>query len=221
MIPLRSDRSPDRIPNSFLIFLGIYLLLDLLSRLWPGTRLEFLGTIAFMPSDPKRPLGFLSFLFFPHFFSLLVNLLFAYVFGPYIWQSRKVWGFLLMGLSGVGLALSVFARIHPLSPAPILCPEAFFATILGAYMRRDIWGNVSSLVLGIGWLRIYSVPSYVLLFFWFFYLMLANLSLSEPFSSSPMLYSLAGVAFLWGFGLESILGGSASESPPAQSRDPD
>lgn len=206
MLPLRSDRSPDRIPTSLIIFLSGFVVLDIVSRLWPGGRLDFLAQVAFLPADAGEPRGFLSFLFFPHPFSLAVNLLFAYVFSPVFWTSGvgilKYFG---VGLSGVIVSLLFFAKIHPFSPAPILCPEAFFGAILGAYMRRDIWGNVSTLVVGFVWLRVYAVPSYVLLFFWFFYLLIGNLFLPEPFSSSPMLYSLSGVAFLWGFAVESVL----------------
>jgi len=70
-------------------------------------------------------------------------------------------------------------------------------------MRRGIWDTTSTFVIGPGWARVYDVPSYVLLFFWFFYLMIGHLFLTPPFSDAPMLYLLPFVAFLWGFGVES------------------
>jgi hypothetical protein len=77
---------------------------------------------------------------------------------------------------------------------------------LGAYMRRDIWGTVNTLVVGLGWIRVLEVPSYVQLFFWFFYQLISNLMMPEQFANTPMPYFIGFSGFLFGFVFDSLWG---------------
>jgi hypothetical protein len=60
------------------------------------------------------------------------------------------------------------------------------------------------LVLGWGWIRVLEVPSYVLLFFWFFYLLIGNLLTVSPLDEVPWPYLIPFMSFLWGFSLDAI-----------------
>ena len=205
MFPLRSSHDLTRFPRATTGLVLGWLGADLVSRVWPGSRTELLPQFAFIPAHPSlRALGAL--VLHSHLFALAVSVLFAWVFTPVLFERRPVWTW-FVGLSGALLALSLFALVHPTSEVPVLAPEAFLGALLGAFLFRDIWGSVSTLVLGLGWLRILEVPSYVLFFFWLFYLFLGNLFLRAPFADAPMLYFIPLIATLWGFGLESIRNG--------------
>lgn len=202
--PLRTSETPRRFPWASLVLVLFWLSAELLSRFWPGSHLDFLKKVAFWPQHSSW--AFVSALcFFPNFFSFVVAILFAWVFTPKVFERRGVALSCLIALGGAALAIFSFRAIHPESEAPLLAPEAFLGVLLGIFMRRDIWGSVSTLVFGLRWAQIFEVPSYVLLFFWFFYIFLANLFLVEPFASAPMLYWLPFTAFLWGFVVESLL----------------
>lgn len=202
--PLRTTETSRRFPRASLALVIFWCAAEFLSRAWPGPHLDFLKKIAFWPQHSGW--NFVSALcFFPNFFSFVIAILFAWVFTPKVFERRGVLLSMVIALSGAALAIFSFRAIHPEAEAPLLAPEAFLGVLLGIFMRRDIWGSVSTLVLGLRWAQIFEVPSYVLLFFWFFYIFLANLFLVEPFASAPMLYWLPFVSFLWGFVIESIL----------------
>jgi hypothetical protein len=205
VIPLRASEGVEKFPWPSVGLLGFFLLAEVVSRilgLVEGSHGTFLANVAFVPSAGRLPWG--AWLFHPHLFALVVSLLYLWVFTPPLFARRAWPAACALALAGTALAMAIFGRVFAASEAPVLCPEAFVGALLGMAMRRDIWGTVNTLVVGPGWVRLYDVPSYVLLFFWFFYLLLGNLFLSEPFENAPMLYGLPFVAFLWGFLAESV-----------------
>jgi len=165
--------------------------------------LELLGML-FVPGGGLRQL--VSGLFvFQNTFSMLMNSLFVWIFLPLLFLRRRNFLLVPFSLLAVWIAVWSFFKMHPYLSIPVPTVEAWVAFFLGAAMRLDVWGNVDTLVFGPGILRIYKVPSYVLLFFWFFYLMIANIFMPEPFSNLPMIYWLPFVAFIQGFSIQTIL----------------
>ena len=207
MIPLQSSLPVRKFPLGTLALVLIFVLTDLASRVWPGARLEFLKSHAFVPADGGSWKLLFSPFFHHHLGALFVSALFAWVFSPRVFERRGLVVGFLIALTAAAVALLSFAKIHSDSMAPVLCPEAVVGGLLGASMRRDIWGTVNTFVIGPGWMRVFEVPSYVLLFFWFFYLLVGNFFVEAPFSDAPMLYWMPFVAFLWGFVVESLIGG--------------
>jgi hypothetical protein len=206
MIPLQTTIPVGRFPKGTAAICLLLIFLDLISRFWPGERALFLQEVAWSPSHFWSPQLLSGVLFFPNLFSLLIQILFIWVFTPRLFERRGHFFALLAGGSGVLVALALFALIFPSSMVPLLLPEALIGTWLGAYMRRDIWGTVNTLVPGPGWIRVLEVPSYVQLFFWFFYQLIANLFLPEVLSNAPMPYAIGLAAFLWGFLFDSVWG---------------
>jgi hypothetical protein len=203
MIPLRPTESLKTFPTLSLALVIFWILADLVSRLWVGPRLLVLEELAFYPSH-WRWISVLSIGLHHHLFGLLVTCLFTWAFTPQWLQRSGPLSLVLFSVIGVSAAYSAFAGFHSTSSAPVLGAEALLGVWLGAAMRGEIWSTKSTLVIGPGWIRVLDVPSYVLLFFWFFYLLVGNLFLSPPFSAAPMLYGIPFVAFLSGFSLESL-----------------
>ena len=205
MIPLRSSQPVKKFPRLSLAIVMLFLLAHLISWIPDGPREDWIQKYSFVPELGwhVRSLGAL----FLHGNGVLlsVTLIFLWAFTPRLFERRNSAVSLGLALIGWALSLALFAFVHPHATAPVLCPEAFVGALLGMYMRRDIWGGVTTLVPGIGWVRIFEVPSYVLLFVWFFYMLVGNLFLRAPFSDAPMLYLLPFAGFLWGFLTESIL----------------
>jgi hypothetical protein len=137
-------------------------------------------------------------------FSTIFSMLYFWVFAPALFEFFKPWLVYVASILASILVMWIFCSIHHQSTAPLLSSDAFLGFFLGAFMRKDIWGTVDTLVIGPFWVRVFSVPSYVLLFFWFFYLLIANLIMDPPFSDAPMLYLVPLLAFLFGFAYASI-----------------
>ena len=95
--------------------------------------------------------------------------------------------------------------MFPHSEAPVLLSSGFVSALLGQQLRRGIWSTVNTLVVGPGWIRVYEVPSYVLLFFWFFYLLIVQILRGPPLDLAPMVYLVPLVGLLWGFAADSAL----------------
>ncbi len=205
MIPLRSSQPVARFPWPVLSLLFVWVIFHLLSYLWRGERVDFLMRVAFQPGH-----DWISYitatLFHAHLWDLLVSLIFSWAFLPRLLERRSAWLVFFVSAAGAGLALKSFELLHPAAIAPIMAAPAFLGTALGMAMRREIWGSTSTVVIGPGWVRLYDVPSYVLLFFWLFYLMIGILFLDPPFADAPMLYWLPFISFLWGFLAETLLG---------------
>jgi hypothetical protein len=205
MIPLRSSQPVARFPWPVLALIGLWAGLHSLSYLWQGERVDFLMRVAFRPTHDWISYGTAT-LFHAHLWDLFVSMIFAWAFLPRLIERRSAWIVFVVSAAGVVLALNSFEALHPGSIAPVLAAPAFLGSALGMAMRREIWGSTSTVVIGPGWIRLYDVPSYVLLFFWLFYLMIGNLFLDPPFADAPMLYWLPFISFLWGFLAETGLG---------------
>jgi len=203
MIPLRPTEPVKRFPRASLVFVLLWLGADLLSRFWHGPRADFLLRHSFVPAD-LRPGLFSSGLFHGSVFATLVTCLFIWVFTPRLLERRGAPYLVVVGLSGWAFSLFTYRLIFPASEAPLSTAEGWVGAMLGATLRHDIWSTVTTLVPGPGWLRIYEVPSYVLLFFWLFYLLIGFLFLNPPFSNAPMPYWIPFSALLWGFAFESL-----------------
>ena len=203
MIPLKTTEPVKTFPWKSVGVLGLWVGADLLSRFWPGDRSAFLSSVAFVPEHPSWT-WLSSGFFHANFFSLMVSVFFAWTFTPTLWERRSALFLTFAGLSSLVLALLSYAKLHPHSTAPILAPQAILGGWLGVFMRRDIWGSVDTWVVGPRLNRILEVPSYVLLFFWFFYLLIGNLLTNPPFSDAPLLYWIPFISFLWGFVLETV-----------------
>lgn len=203
MIPLKSSEGVSRFPRSSLLVIIVIILLDLLSRFWPGPRLDFLNLIAH--NNEWKGSGLLSFLFHPHFFSLFINLIYLWAFTPKLFEERSPLLQIFIAIIGVELSFLIYQWVHPYISSPILAPETFTAALMGLSGKRSIWESTSTLVVGPGWIRVYEVPSYVLLFFFLFYLLISQLLMPEPFNEAPMPYLMPLVSFLWGFGVSLCL----------------
>jgi hypothetical protein len=210
MIPLRSSHTVKRIHPLVWVILLAWAIGQVLH--W------FLGS-SFIEKGALVPANFsyLSVLsglsLHESLFSTLASMLYFWVFGPAIFEFFKPWLIFIASAVATVLVLWIFCSIHSESTAPILSSDAYLGFYLGAFMRKDIWGTVDTLVVGPFWIRVFSVPSYVLLFFWFFYLLIANLLMSPPFSDAPMLYLIPLLGFLFGFAFASIKFSAASSAP--------
>jgi hypothetical protein len=142
---------------------------------------------------------------FPTVVGLFFSLLYLWTFSPRVFLNRSLLT-ITVGV-GVGLVLcfKTFKGLQNNSSVVFFLGDAIVGVLLGMFMRGDIWGQVSALVVGWGWIRVYDVPSYVLLFFWFFYQLLGALLLPEPFSELRMIYWVPFVSFTWGFLFETII----------------
>ena len=209
MFPLRLSDPLKKFPRASLAMAGFFGAADILSRVWPGPREDFLRRWALVPAewswtDPTRQ-GWGSWIFHAHLWDLLVTLIFVWIFSGALFERRRwpwVWG---VSLVGAWLARGIFCAIFPESSVPFLSPEAFVGTLLGMAMCNQIWGQVHTLVIGPGWIRLYEVPSYVHLFFWCFYLFVGKLAQPEWLQGGPMPYILPMLSFLFGFLAELIL----------------
>lgn len=196
MIPLRSSYEVTRIHP----FVFTVLVVWLLAKIWtllPGFSWPEIAFVTPAKFSMFNSLG--SLWFHESIFGTLVSMLYFWVFGPAIFEIFKPTLLMFAAILGSVFSLWIFCSIHSYALAPILGAEAFLGFFLGAFMRKDIWGTVDTLVIGPLWVRIFSVPSYVLLFFWFFYLLIGNLIMDPPFSDAPMLYLIPLLGFLTGF----------------------
>jgi hypothetical protein len=206
MIPLRPSLRLNSLQKKLLIaFLLAWLSAELSLHFVSLSRAEKLFRLVYHPDKPFLHF-FKSLFFFQNTFLFLLNSLFAYVFLPQV-LSRSWRTVILFGASLVAVFLTAksFFWIHPYLGIPVTLADAWLGFFLGAVMRADVWGNVDTLVFGPGIFRVFRVPSYVLLFFWFFYLMVGNLFLVDPFSNLPMIYWLPFSSFILGFLAETII----------------
>ncbi len=206
MLPLRPANSWSRRRKLLIAFgLSLWLLGEIILNLSSGERSDLLYGFAYHP-DRSFISFFTSIVFFQNTFAFLLNTLFAWVFIGVIF-SHGIRATILFITSFVAIFLSAkfFYLIHPYLEIPITLADAWLGFFLGAVMRVDVWGQVDTLVVGPGIFRVYRVPSYVLLFFWFFYLMIGNFFLVDPFSNLPMLYWLPFSAFIQGFLAQTVI----------------
>lgn len=209
MIPLgRSDYIPTKPFRAGQIVCALLMLLWLIFEI--RTQLAFddrSGAMLEMFYHPGKSLLTLiaGLLVFPNIFSLVMNSIFAWVFFPLLFLRKRNLFLFPYSFVAIWIAGWIFFKIHPYLAIPIPVVDAWVGFFLGAVMRSDVWGNVDTIVIGPSIAKIFKVPSYVLLFFWFFYLMISNLFLAEPFSNLPMIYWMPFAAFIQGFMMETFL----------------
>ena len=206
MIPLRASESVPKFPwfsvGAILVFVGA----EILARAWPGSHESFLLRQAWSPQVPQPVRAFFTSLWFhPNLFSLVVSIVFLWAFTPRLFLRRPPWLVGALAILGAFLTAMLYSLVFASSQAPVLLSPALVGVTLGLAMRSEIWATVSTVVIGPGWIRLYEVPSYVLLFFWLFYLLLGNLFLPEAFASGPMLYLIPFAGFLTGFAADFFL----------------
>jgi len=212
MLPLRATESVERFPRSSFFILTCFALFELVGRFWP-TLTHFEYVIRFSPVPYAwNPVGFRSWLYlllncfqFESLFSLWIAGLYVWSFTPRLFEKRSFFWVFPVSLIAVLISFLAYKSLHgSAAQAPVLLAQVWVSALLGISMRSEIWSTVSTFVFAPKILQVYEVPSYVLLFFWFFYLMLGNLFLASPFSDAPTLYFLPLMAFLLGFLIESL-----------------
>lgn len=198
MIPLRASEPVQKFPRLALGLVFLFVAMDVVGRFIGPTHDTFLQSIAFIPAAPTWISAF-SVLAHRNVFSLIVTLFYVWAFMPRLIERERPAFTLVGGATGAAVALFAYRAVHPFSEAPLIAPEALVGAWLGLSLRKDIWSSVDTIVIGFGWVRLFQVPSYVLLFFWLFYLLIGGLLTKAPFSDAPMPYLLPFISLLWGF----------------------
>lgn len=212
MIPLRATESVKKFPKLVLGIIGIICLnyfLIYIVRLFLGddiTPRDILESWALGGQSGYNVSKFFSsLLLHENIFALWITTIYLWSFAPRLFERRPVWLVLTQSFVGTACAVWFYFSYHGESPEiVILLGQVFISALLGVTMKGEIWSTVNTLVFGPKIFQVFEVPSYVLLFFWFFYIMLGNLFMSAPFSEAPTLYFLPLVAFLVGFLLELV-----------------
>ena len=204
MIPLRSTEGVEKFPRSSLILCLSLLLINLLFHILAADEfflklnIESLWTIGSVQF-------WIALILSSSFFNIWVHVLYIWVFSPQLFQRHSWVSVLMSSVVGAWLARWSFYNIHAQYLGPLFSLDAFTGVILGISLRKEIWSTVTTLVLGFGWLRVFEVPSYVLLFFWLFYLFLGNLWKRPELAEAPMLYWMPLFGLIFGFMIEGIL----------------
>lgn len=211
MFPLRSTHGVSRFPWGASVFVALLVIAEILVRVLPGARLEVLIQAASVPAAFRvGELGDWSRLAFSFFlsgnlFALWITCLYAWSFLPALLERDSVlWAFLSSLLVTLAVYFVYRAYHGEQAVAPLLLSQVWMSAFLGLAMRHEIWDSVTTLVLYQKGVSLFEVPSYVLLFFWFFYMMLGNLFLDPPFNDAPTIYFLPLTAFIAGFVIESL-----------------
>ena len=140
MIPLHCEKSPNKFSCVTVTILSIWGLAHLYSFWIPKNRPEFLLELSLYPNDIFSWRTLTSFFFFENNFHFVVSALYFWVFTPKLFQEISVMKALLIATLASAMSLFIFCGIHSSNSAPILCTDVFLGALLGAFMRRDIWG---------------------------------------------------------------------------------
>ncbi len=184
MIPLRTPAPLTQFPRRLFFTLLAILLLTLcfshllFTALHPLTKLALSSVIL-----PSLPLGFLC-------------VWYLWIFYPsFILREHKkkildyLFPFFSLALVLIFYSLDIEASLS----------FVFTLLIFGAVMQTLIWENVDTLVIGPRLFTIYSVPSYVHVFFFLFYMFICQL-ISPAFGmNGKSIYLVSLVTFLVGF----------------------
>jgi hypothetical protein len=211
MFPLRSTEGVQRFPWGTLVLVVLFAIAELLLRLPAGTRHETLLGVLTTPAafDPSQSSHWgslaISFFVFGNLFALWVTCLYVWSFLPALLErDSPFWAF----LASVGVTLVsyfLYRAYHgPHAVAPLLMAQVWVSALLGLAMRHEIWDTMTTVVIYQKGAKLFEVPSYVLLFFWFFYIMVGNLFLDPPLGDAPTSYFLPLTAFIVAFVVESL-----------------
>jgi len=130
-------------------------------------------------------------------FFLIVNFFYIWSLSHRYFEKRSF--FFIVIFKGVALGLLAFLGFE--WPLFLL----FSSIFMGAVMRHDIWSSTDSFLFFLFKSGVFQVPSYVLLFFWLFYLLLAQIFGGEQSFYNVHGYLITLLGFLWGFLLESLV----------------
>ncbi len=205
MLPLRATESVKKFPKGILVFIVFLIALQIFTYIAAhGNHSDFILSLAL---NGEGFLGLKNFfkalLLHENFFSLWISCVYLWSFAPRLFERRPFWSIIPEAVLATACSASFYYAYHGVGiHAYLLLGQVFISALLGVAMKGEIWSTVNTLVIGPKILQVFEVPSYVLLFFWFFYIMLGNLFMSVPFSEAPTIYFLPLVAFLVGFLLE-------------------
>jgi len=217
MLPLRSTNGVSRFPWATAVLIGIFIAAEIVLNLLSGTRLEALlrliqSPVDFDPAGSRHWLSLASSLvFFGNIFSLWITALYVWSFLPALVERSSLLWSAFASIAVTLLTYFIYRNYHgPHAVAPLLLTQVWVSAILGLAMRHEIWDSITTVVFGrfkagsSPFHAIFEVPSYVLLFFWFFYMMLGNLFLDSPMSDAPTIYFMPLAAFILSFVAESF-----------------
>lgn len=137
-------------------------------------------------------------------FFMIVNVFFMWAILPTLF--KQVNGVLVFfgAMAASIFSCAIYFQIYPVDQL-LLLSYGFMPAIFGMCLVKNIWATVDTLVFGPGLFRVYSVPLYVLMFFWFFYFMLANFFQPKGFDEVPMIYLISFMAFFMGIAWERMI----------------
>lgn len=207
MLPLRPSQSVERFPVQSVVVISVFVLAHLLAYVLPeSNRSVFLeqSSLSALSSHPIESF-LLSIFYHESVFALWMSSLYLWCFTPRLFEKRNIFLVLSLSLTATALSSYLYLGYHgPKAVAPLLLAQTFVSALLGVAMRSEIWGMVTTLVFGPKLFQVFEVPSYVLLFFWVFYMMLGNLFMAPVFAEAPTIYFLPLVAFIAAFLLETF-----------------
>lgn len=206
MIPLSPSSGIKKFPTFVFYFIGGLWFIHLGLLFLPLDKELLLAHVDFSETSDitiRRYILFCPF-FSPHIFSLLINSLFLWAFLPKCLEKYGYWKVFLGSYFAMSFAITLYAYLLAQPGTRLLAPETFVAAVLGVAMRDEIWESTTTLVPGHWGLRIFDVPSYVLLFFYLFYNFISHLLMKAPYESAPMPYFLPLIAFLAAFAFSSL-----------------
>ena len=197
MIPLRTSEPIPKLPKSTPVLISIFVLISLFAK-------NDLSLFEFH-SNKFDLLTVVGLFVFPSVWSLFVGVFYLWAFTPRVFLSRSLGAILLICATGLWATGWSFSKLQQSVELGFFLADAIVGILLGMFMRGDIWGQMSTLVVGLGWIRVLDVPSYVLLFFWMFYQLIGMLVVQSPYSELRMVYWIPFFSFGWGFLAESLL----------------
>lgn len=217
MIPLRSTKGVALFPRASALLLAFFFMFYLAGRSRPDLLLSW----AFVPSEGLHLRVLLSNLAHATLFSLFVTMIFTWAFTPRLFERRGFVSPLLTAALCSLVSLWSYGKIFPHSTVPVLGSLAFLGALLGQQAAREIWGSVNTFVVGPGWARVLEVPSYVLIFFWLFYVFVGTLLLGDPFRDPPMVYWLPCSGLVLGFVADFLIKRLFARRPQASAQSSD
>jgi hypothetical protein len=197
VIPLRTSEPIPKLPKSTPVLISIFVLVSLFAK-------NDLSLFEFH-SNKLDLLTVVGLFVFPSVWSLFVGVFYLWAFTPRVFLSRSLGAILLICATGLWATGWSFSKLQQSVELGFFLADAIVGILLGMFMRGDIWGQMSTLVVGLGWIRVLDVPSYVLLFFWMFYQLIGMLVVQSPYSELRMVYWIPFFSFGWGFLAESLL----------------
>lgn len=208
MLPLRATESVQKFPKIVAVLIAVFLGAHIFSYIGgDSSRAAYLSELGVSRETYKNLSDYLAaLLLHENFFALWISCIYLWSFGPKLLEARHAVYVIPASVFCSWISVHLYYLYHgELALAPLLLAQVWLSALLGMAMRWEIWSSVSTLVFGPRLFQIFEVPSYVLLFFWFFYIMLGNLFMAPTFSNAPTLYFLPLLAFVSGFLLESLV----------------